>query len=84
MESRYATLKILYDLVEEKVYPTQYRCPVSELLVRGNRPWDQLLDHLQRLSAEGLVQLYPAASVQVSITVEGLDKISTLSGIHLL
>lgn len=84
MESRYATLKTLHDLVREKVHPTQYRCPVGELLVRGNRPWDQLLDHLQHLCGEGLVHLYPSATLQVSITGEGVEKITTLSGIHQL
>lgn len=84
MESRYATLKILYDLVGEKVHPTRYCCPVSELLVRGGRPWDQLLKHLQGLAAEGLVQLSPTLPQQVSITVEGMEKVSSLSGIHQL
>lgn len=84
MESRYRTLKTLFDQVHGKVQPTQYRCPVSEILVRGDQPWDQLLEHLQRLAEEGLVTLYPAGSLQVSITGSGMEKVGSLNGIHQL
>lgn len=84
MESRYSTLKKVFDLVIDKVHPTKYRCPISEVLVHGELPWDRLVVQLDQLSSEELVELHHAGSLQVSITEKGIEKIRSLGLIHQL
>lgn len=73
METRYATLQTIFDLVKEEVSPTQYPCALNQVLVRQNHPWDVLLSHLQLLAAEELVQLRQLGTLQISITDKGME-----------
>jgi predicted transcriptional regulator len=73
METRYATLKTVFDLVKEEVSPTHYPCALNQVLVRQNQPWDVLLKHLQLLAAEELVQLRQVGTLQISITDKGIQ-----------
>lgn len=74
METRYATLKTVFDLVKEEVSPTHYPCAINQVLVRQNQPWDVLLNHLQLLADEDLVQLRQIGTLQISITDKGIKK----------
>jgi hypothetical protein len=73
METQYATLQTVFDLVKEEVSPTQYPCALNQVLVRQNQPWDVLLSHLQLLAAEELVQLRQVGTLQISITDKGIQ-----------
>jgi len=73
METRYATLKTVFELVKEEVSPTHYPCALNQVLVRQNEPWDVLLNHLQLLAAEELVQLRQVGTLQISITDKGIQ-----------
>lgn len=78
METRYATLKTVFDLVKEERSPTTYPCALNQVLVRQNQPWDVLLHHLQRLADEELVQLKQIGTLQISITNKGIEKAEQL------
>jgi hypothetical protein len=78
METRYATLKTVFDLVKEERSPTTYTCALNQVLVRQNEPWDVLLNHLQLLADEELVQLKQIGTLQISITNKGLEKAAQL------
>ena len=78
MESRYAVLKTLFDLVKEEVSPTHYPCALNQVLVRQNQPWDKLLNELHLLADEDLVQLKQIGTLQISITDKGVQKVGTL------
>lgn len=84
MESRYSTLKTIFDLVIDKVHPTKYRCPIGEVLVHGELSWDRLVVQLDQLALEELVGLRQADSLQVSITEKGIEKVRSLGLIHQL
>jgi len=73
METQYATLQTVFDLVKEEVSPTQYPCALNQVLVRQNQPWDVLLSHLQLLAAEELVQLRLVGTLLISITDKGIQ-----------
>lgn len=74
METRYATLKTVFDLVKEERSPTNYPCAINQVLVRQNQPWDILLNNLQLLADEELVQLKQVGTLQISITTKGFEK----------
>ena len=74
METRYATLKAVFDLVKEERSPTNYPCALNQVLVRQDQPWDVLLTNLQLLADEELVQLKQVGTLQISITNKGLEK----------
>ena len=78
METRYTTLKTVFDLVKEERSPTTYPCALNQVLVRQNQPWDVLLNHLQRLADEELVQLKQVGTLQISITNKGIEKAEQL------
>lgn len=78
METRYATLKTVFDLVKEERSPTNYPCALNQVLVRQDQPWDVLLANLQLLADEELVQLRQAGTLQISITNKGLEKAAQL------
>lgn len=76
METRYATLKTVFDLGKEEVSPSSY--PFNQVLVRQNQPWDVLLNHLQLLADEELVELKQLGTLQISITNKGREKAAQL------
>ena len=78
METRYATLKTVFDLVKEERSPTTYPCALNQVLVRGDQPWDVLLNNLQLLADEKLVELRQAGTLQISLTSKGLEKAEQL------
>jgi hypothetical protein len=78
METRYTTLKTVFDLVKEEASPTNYPCAINQVLVRQSQPWDVLLDHLQLLADEELVELKQIGTLQVSITNKGMEKAGQL------
>jgi hypothetical protein len=78
METRYATLKTVFDLVKEERSPTAYPCALNQVLVRQDQPWDVLLNNLQRLADEDLVQLRQVGTLQISITTKGIKKAEQL------
>lgn len=78
METRYATLKTVFDLVKEERSPTNYPCALNQVLVRQDQPWDVLLNNLQLLADEELVRLRQADTLQISITNKGLEKAAQL------
>jgi hypothetical protein len=78
METRYTTLKTVFDLVKEERSPTTYSCALNQVLVRQDQPWDVLLNNLQLLADEELVQLKQIGTLQISITSKGMEKATEL------
>jgi predicted transcriptional regulator len=73
MEPKFDTLNIVYELIKEKTDPTQTVLTINELLLHQNRPWDELVLHLEELNKEGYIILHQLSVAVVSITNKGLE-----------
>lgn len=73
MEPKFETLNIVYELIKEKQDPTQTVLTINELLLHQNRPWDELVFHLEELNKEGCIILHQLSVAVVSITNKGLE-----------
>lgn len=73
MEPKFDTLNSVYELIKEKTDPTQTVLTINELLLHQNRPWDELVLHLEELNKEGCIILHQLSVAVVSITNKGLE-----------
>ena len=73
MEPKFETLHLIYELIKEKTDPTKTVLTINELLLHQNRPWDELVSHLEELNREGSILLHQLSVAVVSITSRGLE-----------
>jgi predicted transcriptional regulator len=73
MENKFLTLHTIYDLVKDNPHPTTSLLQSNELILRQNFPWDEVVNHLNDLQAEGLVIMTQLSVAAISITDKGLQ-----------
>lgn len=73
MENKLLTLHTIYDLVKDNPHPTTSLLQSNELILRQNFPWDEVVNHLNELQAEGLVIMKQLSVAAISITDKGLQ-----------
>jgi predicted transcriptional regulator len=73
MENKLLTLLTIYDLVGNNPHPTTSLLLSNELILRQNFPWDEVVNHLNELEAEGLVIMKQLSVAAISITEKGLQ-----------
>ena len=77
MEPRIQTLHTIYNLVKGNPQPTESFLQSSELILRQNCPWDEVVKNLNELRSEGLVITKQLATMVISITEKGLTYMNT-------
>ncbi len=74
MDHPYSTLQTIYNIVKDDPDPTSYPCKPAQIIVRQFLPWDTILEHIHRLSADGLVDLIQQERFTlVKITHKGIS-----------
>jgi hypothetical protein len=73
MENKLLTLHTIYDLVKDNPHPTTSLLQSNELILRQNFPWDEVVNHLNDLRAEGLVIMTQLSVAAIPITDKGLQ-----------
>ena len=73
MDNKLLTLHTIYNLVKDNPRPTASLLPTNELILRQNFPWDEVVNHLNELQAEGYVTMKQLSVAAVSITEKGLQ-----------
>ena len=84
MENRYSTLKALFDLAKEEAAPTSHFYAFHQVQQQGAHSMETVIGHLDALEKENLVRLRLEDGLYVALTPKGLEKISSLSMLHLL
>ncbi len=72
------TLHVIYDLVKNNPHPTTSLLPTNELILRLDFPWDEVVNHLKELQAEGFIIMKQLSVAAISITDKGLKYILEL------
>jgi Mn-dependent DtxR family transcriptional regulator len=78
MENKLLTLHTIYDLVRNNPHPTTSLLLSNELILRQSFPWDEVVNHLNELQAEGLVIMKQLSIAAISITEKGLQYVREL------
>ena len=73
MENKWATLHTIYNTVKDNRHPTTSLLQPNELILRQNFSWDEVVNHLNELQAEGYVTMKQLSVAAVSITEKGLQ-----------
>ena len=73
MENKFLTLQTIYNMVKNNPHPTTSLLQSNELILRQNFPWDEVVNHLNELQAEGLVIMKQLSVAAISITEKGLQ-----------
>jgi predicted transcriptional regulator len=73
MENKFLTLQTIYNMVKNNPHPTTSLLQSNELILRQNFPWDEVVNHLNELQAEGLVIMKQLSVAAISITDKGLQ-----------
>ena len=73
MENKLVTLQTIYNMVKDNPHPTTSLLQSNELVLRQNFPWDEVVNHLNELQAEGLVIMKQLSIAAISITDKGLQ-----------
>ncbi len=77
MGNKYLTLQTIYDLIKNDSEPTKTIVEPSQIILRQQTPWDEIVKHLDELQKEELVTLFPLLSISaVSITEKGFQQAS--------
>lgn len=77
MESKHQTLQTIFELVKNDPEPTKTIVEPSQIILRQHTPWDEIVKHLDKLQAEGLIIIKPLLSISaISITDKGFQQAS--------
>lgn len=79
MDSRYTTLQTLSRIAKEQPNHIQYLTNPRELILHSTFDWDLIHSHLTTLEKEGFVKITQADTLLFSITIAGMEMLSTLS-----
>jgi predicted transcriptional regulator len=74
MEPRYNTLQTIVEVVKDDPSPQTYLCNPGQIIARQSLPWDHIMQHLNELSAEGLIIFKRLESTVICITLDGIKK----------
>jgi predicted transcriptional regulator len=78
MENKLITLQTIYNIVKDNPHPTNSLLPTNELILRQNFPWDEVVNHLKELQAEGYVIMKQLSVAVISITDKGLQYLAEM------
>ena len=81
MEKKWQTLQVIYDLVKVDNYPTKSIIQTNMIIARLNFPWDEIVQHLNELEADGLLILTQLSTAVVSLTDKGIQHFTAQSEI---
>lgn len=73
MESKFAVLGGIYDLVRENPSPTKTIVTTNELILHMTLPWDEIVACLKELYNEGYLLLQQLSVTVISITDKGIE-----------
>ncbi len=74
MDSRFATLKTVYDIVKNEANPSLYACFPNQIIIHQSQPWDTIMQQLYSLADEGFITIQQPGTT-ICITNKGLDKV---------
>ena len=77
MEAKIQTLHIVYNLVKGNPHPTTSVLQSSELILRENSPWDEVVRNLNGLQASGFIITKQLSTIVISISDKGLTYMRT-------
>lgn len=78
MENKLQTLQVIYDLVKNDIKPSMSIIHPNKIISRQHFPWDEIVDHLNELQADGYINMKPVSPAFVSITDKGFEFASSL------
>lgn len=73
MESKYVTLKAIYEIVMNEASPFTYACFPNEIIIRQTQPWDIIIKQLDELATEELITIQQPGTT-IYITAKGMEK----------
>lgn len=73
MESRYATLKTVYEIVKNEANPALYACFPNQIIIHQSQPWDTIMEQLYVLADEGFLTIQQPGTT-ICITTKGMEK----------
>ena len=79
MQPHYRTLLVIYEIVKSDPQPTTYLCRPRELILRQMTDWSIVQDHLSLLKSEELITTKQLDTMVISITPQGIEKITSFS-----
>jgi predicted transcriptional regulator len=77
MQPHYRTLLVIYEIVKNDPQPTTYLCRPRELILRQMTDWSIIQDHLSVLKSEELITTKQMDTMVISITLRGIEKITS-------
>ena len=77
METQYKTLQTIYSITNQDPQPITYQCRPREIILRQFQDWSVIQEHLQLLEKEGLVVTTQKDTLIITITAEGIKKLSS-------
>lgn len=82
MENKYLTLQTIFELVKNDANPTLSIVHPNEIIVRQNLPWDEIVNHLAELQAEGHIIIKQLSTAGIFITHIGFQFIASLPSLN--
>ena len=82
MVTKIETLYNIYSIVKSSQQPTASMLQISELILRQNCPWDEVVKNLKELQSEGYINMNQLSTVLISITEKGLSYINKQLSIY--
>ncbi|MGN6194692.1 MAG: hypothetical protein ACTHOB_07115 [Ginsengibacter sp.] len=73
MESKFVTLRAVYEIVKGASDPTKTLLSINELILRQPLAWDEVVQHLRDLDMEGYILLQQLSVAVISITGKGIE-----------
>ncbi|MEO6732643.1 MAG: hypothetical protein ABIN01_15590 [Ferruginibacter sp.] len=77
MESQYKTLQTIFNISQQDPQPVTYQCRPREIILRQFQDWSVIQQHLLLLEDEGLVITRQLDTLIITITVAGIEKMSS-------
>ena len=77
METRYRTLQTIYTITHQDPQPVTYQCRPREIILRQFQDWNIIQQHIKLLEEEGLVVTKQKDTLIITITVAGIEKITS-------
>jgi hypothetical protein len=81
MESKFATLKTIYEIVMNEANPLTYACFPNQIIIHQTQPWDIIIKQLVELAAEELITIQQPGTT-ICITAKGIEKAAACMIVH--
>ena len=77
MKSHYKTLETIYNIAHQDPNPITYLCRPREIILRQFQDWSIIQQHLELLEQEGMVITKQMDTLIISITLSGIQKVTS-------